>query len=839
MYTEAVEQKAQNWELIHSLQEERTLNGAENLDSLSSSSSLSQSLFSLNSLSRARNGLTASNDSLPSDLNSTLIEKQSIMRTLSGGVLTRMCPNQLDYTGAHTHWLQRTSSLSKLQEMPESDVGLQVTDLHSTTNPDAISKKFRSMSVDIATQTEMYYNSTAELYDFRHSPTSDDSSTESETLNRAVSPLSTSSLSHEPLERLEVMDGTGSPMKRDSTGSMSSAKSPSPSSQRKLKSILRTSSSKIGVTQTNNVLPPASTILHTILPAGSVSSTSEESDTNTNPPSPKVEVVQCHTTERKIETGMGPQRRSGSVQFNVTFVESGLMSEETKEKETMQPEEETVTDADKPETSVSLEEASRSFPKCEPQLLDKSLSSEATSEQQTLISERSTKNEKQNQSSEKSSPKHKVMFSPDTRSSSPTPKQRNKSTGSINTYSSTTIATRVGAKHSTVNSKHHDSESSKYQTWRGKPDLRRSSFPHTTRVEVQRTHLSGTKPAKITPIHKRLTGRGVRELSQMFEIHSDSTKPTTPTLSSGSTKPTTPTLSSGSTKPTTPTLSSGSTKPTLSSSSTKPTTPTLSSGSTKPTTPTLSSGSTKPTLSSSSTKPTTPTLSSGSTKPTLSSGLTKPTTPTLSSGSTKPTLSSGSTKPTTPTLSSGSKSVSSRVPLSACGKHAGSQILRAQRLGTEVTDGPMAQRFNSTSTSSSDTEKRRTPTHSRLQSVSKLNAHSGTESTQRKLRTKSETLSVAKQGILKQRPNGTVDTWNSSDNGSQTRVGVAECVNSNSNNNCHQRHSLSLASRGKQRSGVSVVRFSEGQSSRQTRRHLPRDQNYNHGQQILTAGDKC
>ena len=190
---------------------------------------------------------------------------------------------------------------------------------------------------------------------------------------------------------------------------------------------------------------------------------------------------------------------------------------------------------------------------------------------------------------------------------------------------------------------------------------------------------------------------------------------------------------------------------------------------------------------SDSTKPTTPTLSSGSTKPT---------TPTLSSGSTKPTtptLSSGSTKPTTPTLSSGSKSVSSRVPLSACGKHAGSQILRAQRLGTEVTDGPMAQRFNSlTSTSSSDTEKRRTPTHSRSQSVSKLNAQSGTESTQRKLRTKSETLSVAKQGILKQRPNGTVDTWNSSDNGSQTRVGLAECMNSNSNNNCHQRHAQPL-----------------------------------------------
>ena len=109
----------------------------------------------------------------------------------------------------------------------------------------------------------------------------------------------------------------------------------------------------------------------------------------------------------------------------------------------------------------------------------------------------------------------------------------------------------------------------------------------------------------------------------------------------------------------------------------------------------------------------------------------------------------------------------------------------------------------------------------------------------KKLRTKSETLSVAKQGILKQRPNGTVDTWNSCDIGSQTRVGLAECVNSNSesNNNCHQRHSLSLACRGKQHSGIPVVRFSEGQSSRQTRRHLPRDQNYNCGQ-TLTAGDQ-
>ena len=311
------------------------------------------------------------------------------------------------------------------------------------------------------------------------------------------------------------------------------------------------------------------------------------------------------------------------------------------------------------------------------------------------------------------------MFSPDTKSSSPTAKQRNKSIGSFGTYSSANLATSFSAKRSTLNPKHHDSELSKYQTWRGRPDVRRNSFPHTTRAEVQRNHLSGTK-TRITPVHQRLTGRGVRELSQMFE---------TP----------------------------------------------------------------------------------------------------------------GSTEPTRSTLSSGPKSASSRIPLSACGKHTESQKLRAQtnsRLGTEATDSPIPQCFNSTSTSSSDTEKRRAPTHSRslsqpAQSESKSNAQSGTESTQRKLRTKSETLYATKQGILKQRPNGTVNTRSSSDTGTRTRVGP-ECANSNSNNNCHQRHSLSLPCRGKQHSGIPVVRFSEGQNSRQTRRHLP------HGKrQTLNAGDKC
>ena len=650
-----------------------------------------------------------------------------------------MCSSQLDLTGSHTHWLQRTSSLSKLQEMPESEVGLQVADLHSTTSPDAISKKFRSMSVDTATQTEMLCNSTAELYNFRCSPTSDDSSTESETLNRALSPLSTSSLSRESpvtLERLEAMEATESPTKRDSTGSMSSTKSSSPSSERKLKSILRTSSTKFvsnGLAQANNILSPASTILHTILPAGSVSSTSEESDTSTNPSSPKVEVVQCHTTETNIETVMGAQRRSESVQFNVTFIESSLKSKEMEEEETMHPEqetmledetmhleEETATDAFEPETSVNLEETSRSSQNCKPQLQNKSLSCEATSEQQALIAERNIKNDKQSQSSEKPSPKHKVMFSPDTKCSSPTAKQRNKSIGSFGTFCSANLAASFSAKRSTLNPKHHDSELLKYQTWRGRPDVRRNSFPHTTRVEVQRNHLSGTK-TRITPVHQRLTGRGVRELSQMFE---------TP---------------------------------------------------------------------------------------------------------------SGSTEPASSTLSSGPKSASSRIPLSACGKHTGSQQLRAQtnsRLGTEATDGPMPEHFNSTSSSSSDTEKRRTPMHSRslsqpAQSVAKSNAQSGTESTQRKLRTKSETLYATKQGILKQRPNGTVNTRNSSGIGTRTRVGP-ECANSNTNNNCHQRHGVSLPCRGKQHSGIPVVRFSEGHNSRQTRRHLP------HGKgQTLNAERKC
>ena len=200
---------------------------------------------------------------------------------------------------------------------------------------------------------------------------------------------------------------------------------------------------------------------------------------------------------------------------------------------------------------------------------------------------------------------------------------------------------------------------------------------------------------------------------------------------------------------------------------------------------------------------------------------------------------SGSTEPTSSTLSSGPKGVYSRIPLSACGKHTGSQQLRAQtnsRLGTEATDGPMPQHFNSRSSSSSDTEKRRTPTHSRslsqpAQSVS--NAQSGAESTQRKLRTKSETLYATKQGTLKQRPNGTVNPWSSSGIGTRTRVGP-ECANSNSNNNCHQRHGLSSPCRGKQHSGIPVVRFSEGHNSRQTRRHLT------HGKgQTLNAGRKC
>ena len=133
------------------------------------------------------------------------------------------------------------------------------------------------------------------------------------------------------------------------------------------------------------------------------------------------------------------------------------------EEKTMGPEEETTTDADKLKISVSLEEASWSSQNCEPQLQNKSLSCEATSKKQHLFAERNIKNDKQSQSSEKPSPKHKVMFLPDTKCSSPTAKQRNKSIGSFGTICSANLATSFSAKHSTLNPKHHDSELSKYQ----------------------------------------------------------------------------------------------------------------------------------------------------------------------------------------------------------------------------------------------------------------------------------------------------------------------------------------------------------------------------------------
>ena len=106
-----------------------------------------------------------------------------------------------------------------------------------------------------------------------------------------------------------------------------------------------------------------------------------------------------------------------------------------------------------------------------------------------------------------------------------------------------------------------------------------------------------------------------------------------------------------------------------------------------------------------------------------------------------------------------------------------------------------------------DTEKRKTPAHSRsfsqpAQPLSKL-VQDGADSTHRKQRTKSEILRAPLQGILKRRPNGAVNATNS---GICTST-QTECVNLNSNNNYHQKYSLSLPSRRMKGSRVPTVRL--------------------------------
>jgi len=146
----------------------------------------------------------------------------------------------------------------------------------------------------------------------------------------------------------------------------------------------------------------------------------------------------------------------------------------------------------------------------------------------------------------------------------------------------------------------------------------------------------------------------------------------------------------------------------------------------------------------------------------------------------------------------GTRSVSSRIPHSVSTKSA-----RNTKVGAQANS--LSKKI--------DTDKRKTPVHSRsfsqpAQPLSKP-AQDGADSTHRKQRVKSEILRAPLQGILKRRPNGAVNATNS---GICTST-QTECENLNSNNNYHQKYSLSLPSRRMRGSRVPIVRFSEGQNS--------------------------
>ena len=557
-YTEAVDHKAHNWELLQNLRGERILNGIEHLDSLNVSNSLSQSLLSLNSLSARRNGkiLTASNDSLLFNFGSTPPERPRLTRTLSGETRARMYSShgQLDLSATLPLWMERTSSLNTLrEEMPETGASSLVVDSRSPTPEEKEVRtfpRFRSQSIDTATQTEMCQTSIADLFKLRHTPISDDdSSTDSDIPNEDISLLSPS----EPetiLEEESVRNGT--PTKRNSTGSTSNTKSLCPSSEQKIKSILRVSiprcdsdtnirkdtanlTSTPTPTLTNGVTSPTPVLTphpHTILPAGTGSPSSDDSDMNTNSLSPKIEVVQCHTTEALSEMQTSTSVQTWSGEFNVTYVDSRPHEDETA-KPKDEEQEVTSADANKSGSSAELEEGFTAFPpNCEPQseqlnelrkpasVSDKGAKS---SETEDVVKQSTTIPGKPSQS-------HKVMFSSDTKCSSPDPKRKNRSVGSISTSGSATTASSV--KGSSSKPKQSASKQG------SKPDPRRHSLPafdHSTRIEMQKSRLFGTK-VNITPAHRRVTGKSVRELSQLYEASSGSSKPTSKTTRSESSR---------------------------------------------------------------------------------------------------------------------------------------------------------------------------------------------------------------------------------------------------------------------------------------------------------------
>jgi len=295
---------------------------------------------------------------------------------------------QLDLSATLPHWIERTSSLNTLREMPESGVSSLVADSRSTSPEEKkaiIFPRFRSKSIDTATQTEMCQSSIVELFKVSHSPISDDdSSTDGDIPNEGVS---LSRLSPEPLITLKREDeGNETLIKENSTESTSNTISLCPSGEQKTRSILRSPrldsdttvtrgteklSSTVTPALTNGIMSPTSILTphpHTILPFGTGSPASEDSDVNTSSPSPKMEVVQCHTTEAlsEMQTNMSVQTFSGDMQFNVTYVESGSQKEETT-KPKDEKEEVKFPDANKSNISAGMKGCVAFPPNCEPQ----------------------------------------------------------------------------------------------------------------------------------------------------------------------------------------------------------------------------------------------------------------------------------------------------------------------------------------------------------------------------------------------------------------------------------------------------------------------------------------
>ena len=155
-----------------------------------------------------------------------------------------------------------------------------------------------------------------------------------------------------------------------------------------------------------------------------------------------MEVVRCHTTEAlsEMQTSMSVQTRSG--EFNVTYVDSRPHEDETTKPK---DEEQEVTSADANESgsSAELEKGVTASP---PPTVSHAQSEQLTSEKPASVSEKSSETDVAKQSTPipgKTSQSHKVMFSSDTKCSSPDPKRKNRSVGSISTSGSATTASSV------------------------------------------------------------------------------------------------------------------------------------------------------------------------------------------------------------------------------------------------------------------------------------------------------------------------------------------------------------------------------------------------------------